>query len=51
MIANDFIVSDPLSMAAIFNTLGKLGLGIAVAGGVVQTALYNGETCQKISSV
>lgn len=25
----------------LFNTLGKLGLGIAVAGGVVQSALYN----------
>ncbi|XP_074648848.1 prohibitin 1-like [Tubulanus polymorphus] len=28
-------------MAAIFNTVGKLGLGLAVVGGVVQSALYN----------
>ncbi|KAK2153872.1 hypothetical protein LSH36_282g01069 [Paralvinella palmiformis] len=28
-------------MAKLFNTLGKLGLGIAIAGGVVNSALYN----------
>jgi len=27
--------------AQIFNTLGKLGLGLAIAGGVANTALYN----------
>lgn len=26
----------------LFGALGKLGIGIAVVGGVVQTALYNG---------
>ena len=30
-------------MAKLFNTLGKLGLGIAIAGGVVNSALYNGK--------
>lgn len=29
--------------AQFFNTIGKLGLGIAVVGGVVNTALYNGK--------
>jgi hypothetical protein len=27
----------------LLNTIGKIGLGIAVIGGVAQTALYNGE--------
>lgn len=27
----------------LLNTIGKIGLGIAVVGGVAQTALYNGE--------
>lgn len=26
----------------LFSTIGKLGIGLAVTGGVVQTALYNG---------
>lgn len=30
-------------MANIFNTIGKIGLALAVAGGVVQSALYNGR--------
>uniref|UniRef100_T1J5H9 Band 7 domain-containing protein n=1 Tax=Strigamia maritima TaxID=126957 RepID=T1J5H9_STRMM len=30
-----------MAAAQIFNTLGKLGLGIAVVGGVVNSALYN----------
>lgn len=29
--------------AKIFETVGKVGLGLAVAGGVVNSALYNGE--------
>lgn len=29
--------------AKVFESLGKLGLGLAVAGGVVNSALYNGE--------
>ena len=28
-------------MAQIFNRLGQLGVGLAVAGGVVQSALFN----------
>ncbi len=28
--------------ARLFNAIGKLGLGIAVVGGVGQSALYNG---------
>jgi len=28
-------------MAALFNTLGRIGVGVAVVGGVVQSALYN----------
>jgi hypothetical protein len=27
----------------LFSGLGKLGVGIAVVGGVVQSALYNGK--------
>jgi hypothetical protein len=27
----------------LFSALGKLGIGLAVAGGVVNTALYNGK--------
>ena len=30
--------------ARLFNAIGKVGIGLAVAGGVVQSALYNGET-------
>lgn len=26
----------------IFGVVGKLGIGLAVAGGVIQTALFNG---------
>lgn len=29
-------------MAAIFNRIGQLGLGVALFGGVVNSALYNG---------
>ena len=29
--------------AKLLNTLGKLGVGIAVAGGVINSALYNGK--------
>lgn len=29
--------------AKLFETIGKLGLGLALAGGVVNSALYNGE--------
>ena len=27
----------------LFNAVGKIGIGLAVAGGVVQSALYNGK--------
>lgn len=30
-------------MAQFFNRLGQLGLGVALTGGVVNSALYNGE--------
>lgn len=29
--------------AKVFESIGKFGLGLAVAGGVVNSALYNGE--------
>lgn len=29
-------------MAQIFNKIGQLGLGVALVGGVVNSALYNG---------
>lgn len=32
-------------MAAIFNRIGQLGLGLALAGGVINSALYNGRKC------
>lgn len=35
--------------AKVFESIGKLGLGLAVAGGVVNSALYNGE-CEKLSA-
>ena len=31
--------------AQIFNRLGQLGVGLAIAGGVVNSALYNGIVC------
>uniref|UniRef100_A0A0B7APG1 Prohibitin n=1 Tax=Arion vulgaris TaxID=1028688 RepID=A0A0B7APG1_9EUPU len=34
-------------MARIFNTLGKIGLALAVTGGVVQSALYNVDGGQR----
>lgn len=35
-------------MAAIFNKIGQLGLGVALVGGVVNSALYNGM-CKTLS--
>lgn len=32
-----------MSAAQIFNRIGQIGLGIALAGGVVNSALYNGK--------
>lgn len=29
-------------MAQLFNRIGQIGLGLALAGGVVNSALYNG---------
>ena len=34
---------DPIMAARVLNALGKLGIGLAVAGGVVSNALYNGN--------
>ncbi|XP_002734318.1 prohibitin 1-like isoform X2 [Saccoglossus kowalevskii] len=34
-------------MTGLFNTLGKLGLGLAIAGGVVNSALYNVEAAHR----
>lgn len=31
-------------MAQIFNKIGQLGLGVALIGGVVNSALYNGRS-------
>lgn len=40
------------SMATrLFNALGKVGIGLAVAGGVVNSALYNGMYILLDSSV
>lgn len=33
-----------MSAAQIFNRIGQVGLGIALVGGVVNSALYNGMT-------
>lgn len=36
-------------MAAKFlNTIGKLGIGVAIAGGVINSALYNGKFLHKL---
>ena len=32
----------------IFETIGKLGLGLAVAGGIVNSALYNGKKTMSV---
>ena len=34
---------DTIMAARVLNALGKLGIGLAVAGGVVSNALYNGN--------
>lgn len=31
-------------MAKLFESIGKLGLALAIGGGVVNSALYNGES-------
>lgn len=31
-----------MSAAKVLNNIGRLGIGVAVAGGVVSNALYNG---------
>jgi len=33
------------AMAKLFESLGKLGLAIAIGGGIVNSALFNGEFC------
>lgn len=38
--------------ANFFNRIGQIGLGVALAGGVVNSALYNGEfivLCNNVS--
>uniref|UniRef100_A0A3B5MHQ1 Uncharacterized protein n=1 Tax=Xiphophorus couchianus TaxID=32473 RepID=A0A3B5MHQ1_9TELE len=32
-------------MAKLFESIGKLGLALAIGGGVVNSALFNGEFC------
>lgn len=32
-----------MSAAQVFNRIGQLGLGVALVGGVINSALYNGE--------
>lgn len=36
--------------AQLFNRIGQLGLGVALVGGVVNSALYNGKYTIKIPS-
>jgi len=36
--------------AKVFESIGKFGLALAVAGGVVNSALYNGEALRRISA-
>jgi len=31
------------AVGRLFNTIGKLGIGLAIAGGVANSALYNGK--------
>jgi len=33
----------------LFSTLTKIGIGLAVAGGVANNALYNGKVCLNTS--
>lgn len=32
-----------MSVAQLFNRIGQFGLGVALVGGVVNSALYNGK--------
>lgn len=34
-----------MSVAQLFNRIGQFGLGVALVGGVVNSALYNGKFC------
>ena len=36
--------------AKVFESIGKFGLALAVAGGVVNSALYNGEALSRLSA-
>ena len=41
-----YFVSEFVTMASrLFSTLTKIGIGLAVAGGVANNALYNGNVC------
>lgn len=40
--SSKFSISIEITMAQLFNRIGQLGLGLALAGGVVNSALYNG---------
>jgi hypothetical protein len=40
-----YSASTSIMASRLFSALGKIGIGLAVAGGVVNTALYNGEPC------
>ena len=33
----------PVMASRLFSTLGKIGIGLAITGSVVNTALYNGK--------
>lgn len=35
-------------MAKLFESIGKLGLALAIGGGVVNSALFNGGCCSLI---
>ena len=38
------ILDVEMASSQIFNALGKIGVGLAIAGGVVNSALYNGKS-------
>lgn len=42
-----FLAELLVRMARLFESLGKLGLALAIGGGVVNSALYNGENAEK----
>lgn len=47
LIPTQYRRNTPIMAAKLLNSIGKLGVGVAIAGGVLNSALYNGKSLLK----